>query len=483
VAATGTLNAVTTVQVGTQVSGRIQELLADFNSSVTRDQVIAVIDPANFRTRVAQAEADLEVGRAGVAIQEANVERVRTDLDNASAELASARAQTEIAVVALADAKRDLNRKQALFRKQVISANQMDAAQLAFDQAAAQLSSLRAREQAAVATVAAGRAAVKMAHAQVTHAMAQVSQKEAALADARVDLDYTIIRSPVDGVVIERSVDVGQTVAASLQTPRLFLIAQDLRSMQVEADVDEADIGRIEVGQKATFSVDAFPGREFGGEVLQVRKAPHSVQNVVTYTVIVSAANDDLRLMPGMTADIQILINERRNVLKVPNAALRFQPPAAGSLKSPAGGIDATGAARERLQKTARFLKLTDQQEKELREAFSDIRRQIDLLRRQGGQEDRIRELLERARDNNRRRLEAILTPSQRETYERFLKAREEGAFSSGRVWIIGGDGKPVAVDVDLGISDNDVTEIVGGEIEAGQAVITGLVAKIQPDR
>ena len=158
------------------------------------------------------------------------------------------------------------------------------------------------------------------------YAIEQVRQKEAALYQAEVDLENTFIRSPVDGVVIERAVDIGQTVAATFQAPKLFVIAQDLRQMQVETDVDEADIGRVHVGQEAIFTVDAFAGREFHGQVLQVRKAPRVVQNVVTYTVLVSADNSDLRLLPGMTANIQIIVDERQNALKVPNAALRFKP-------------------------------------------------------------------------------------------------------------------------------------------------------------
>ena len=170
------------------------------------------------------------------------------------------------------------------------------------------------------------KAALKMSEAQVLHAEAQVKQMEAVLHRSKVDLEYTIIRSPVDGVVIDRSVDVGQTVAASLQAPTLFTIAEDLRKMQVDANLDEADIGQIEVAQKATFTVDTFPDREFQGEVIEIRKAPETVQNVVTYTVVISTDNPNQRLLPGMTASVQVIVDERKDTLKIPNVALRFRP-------------------------------------------------------------------------------------------------------------------------------------------------------------
>jgi HlyD family secretion protein len=207
-----------------------------------------------------------------------------------------------------------------------MSENEMDSAQAACDQVAAQLKSAEAQEQAEFCLVASKEAALKMAEAQVDYAHEQVKQKEAALRQAQVDLDHTFILSPVDGIVIQRAVDVGQTVAASLQAPTLFTIAQDLRKMQVETSVDEADIGRIQVNQRTTFDVDAFPGQEFSGLVKQIRKAPLTVQNVVTYTVVISAENPELRLFPGMTANVKILVDERAAALRIPNSALRFRP-------------------------------------------------------------------------------------------------------------------------------------------------------------
>ncbi|HET7876792.1 MAG TPA: efflux RND transporter periplasmic adaptor subunit, partial [Methylomirabilota bacterium] len=327
VSATGTLNAVITVQVGSQISGQIKELYADFNSQVKRNQVIARIDPETFEAKVNQAKAEVDAARAGVLNQRAMVERVRADLENAKAALAVSRAQTAKAQVGVLDAGRDLGRKRDLKRKELIAQADEDTAQAAYDSAVAQHDAAKAQEQAQVFSVRAGEAQLKVAGALLQNAQAQVAQKEAALRQAEVDLERTVIRAPVDGVVVSRNVDVGQTVAASLQAPTLFTIAQDLTKMQVDTNVDEADVGRMRVGLRVTFTVDAFPRRSFEGEVVQIRKAPQVVQNVVTYNVVVSASNPDLRLLPGMTANVRVVTEQKENVLRVPNAALRFRPP------------------------------------------------------------------------------------------------------------------------------------------------------------
>jgi HlyD family secretion protein len=285
VSATGTLNPVVSVQVGSQVSGQIKEILVDFNSTVKEGQLIARIDPETFQQKVRQAEADLDAARSAVNVQ---------------------RAQQLQAKVTLMEAERDYERKKLLVDKNFISPAERDKAQTT-------------REGA--------RAQVQVAEAQGKNSEALVRQREAQLAQAKVDLDRTAIRSPVDGIVVKRSVDTGQTVAASLQAPELFIIAKNLTDMQVETSIDEADVGRVRLGQKATFTVDAFPGRNFEGEVMQVRKAAQVVSNVVTYTVIVSAANPQLNLLPGMTANVRIVTAQKDAVLKVSNAALRFKPP------------------------------------------------------------------------------------------------------------------------------------------------------------
>ena len=284
VSASGTLNAVTTVQVGSQVSGQLKEVLADFNSEVKAGQIIARLDPQTFEYRVNQAQADLDAARANALVQQAQVAQVRVNLQ---------------------EAQRVAERNAELVNKNFISS--------------AELERTRATAQALEAQL-------NSAQAQVVNAQALVRQREAALAQARVELERTVIRAPVSGVVVKRSVEPGQTVAASLQAPELFIIARDLRDMQVEVAVDEADIGRIKAGQRVNFSVDAYAGRRFSGEVRQIRKAAQSAQNVVTYTAIVSAPNEDLSLLPGMTANVRVVTDVREQVLKVPNAALRFRP-------------------------------------------------------------------------------------------------------------------------------------------------------------
>ena len=299
VAASGTLAATVQVQVSSQVSGQIREVLADFNSEVKKGQVIARIDPETFEYRVRQAQADVDAAQAQVGVQQAT--------------LASRRADLSRATINLEEAKRDLDRKNELVERNFISPAERDKAKSIY----------RALEQDVVTA----NAQIDLAQAQLRNAGSTVQQREALLASARVDLGRTIIRAPVDGVVIKRSIEPGQTVAVSLAAPELFLIAQNLRDMQVEVSIDEAEVSRLRVGQKTTFTVDAFPGRTFSGLVTQVRKAALNVQNVITYTAVVSADNESLVLLPGMTANVRVITDVRENVLKVPNAALRFKPP------------------------------------------------------------------------------------------------------------------------------------------------------------
>ena len=271
VTATGTINPVVSVQVGTQVSGMIKSLHADFNSVVKAGDIVATIDPEPFKARRDQAASNLEMAKANVA-----------------------RARTE-----QAQRRRELDRTKSLVAQQFVSQNDVDVA----------------------ITNAQG------ADAQVNVAMAQVKQAEAALNAAELDLKYTTIRSPVNGIVVARNIEVGQTVAASFATPNLFLIALDLTKMQVDTNVSESDIGGITEGKEATFTVDAYPGVPFSGTIRQVRLAPINVQNVVTYNVVVAVDNKDLRLKPGMTANVSIVVAQKDNVIKVPNSALRFVPP------------------------------------------------------------------------------------------------------------------------------------------------------------
>jgi HlyD family secretion protein len=283
--ATGTVNAVITVQVGSQVSGTIAALHADFNSRVHKGDVIALIDPQLFEGALKQAIADLENAKAGVVLSEANLTKARAN-----------EVQT----------RREYERAEQLVKETIESQQALDLAQATYESA---------------------KASVDAARANVTQARAQVRQREAAVSVARTNLAYTVIRSPIDGTVVARNVDVGQTVAASLQAPTIFTIAQDLRKMQVYAKVDESDVGKIRRGQPVAFKVDAFPKDVFRGEVVQVRMNPTTVQNVVTYDAIIEFENPDLKLFPGMTAYVTIPVATAENVAKVPNAALRFRPP------------------------------------------------------------------------------------------------------------------------------------------------------------
>ncbi|MEO5335700.1 MAG: efflux RND transporter periplasmic adaptor subunit [Magnetospirillum sp. WYHS-4] len=356
VSSSGTLNAVVTVQVGSQISGQIREILADFNTEVEAGQVIARLDPAVLETRLAQAAADLEVARAGVRIQEAALEKSRADVLQARAVALSGTAEVAKAEAGRTEARRDLERKASLAQKGVISEAERDKAQAALDSAAASTRSADAQVQARQASLAAMEAAVRMNEAQIVNAQALVSLREAALRQAQVDLDHTVIRAPVGGTVIQRNIELGQTVAASLQAPVLFTIAENLAHMQVETSVDEADVGRVRVGQEANFTVDSLPGQAFSGKVRQIRKAATVVQNVVTYTVIVSAENPNQDLLPGMTANVRIVTDRRDNVLKIPNAALRFRPPGAEpapAAKSRGAGKAAGGEGRVHLPEGA----------------------------------------------------------------------------------------------------------------------------------
>jgi len=285
VEATGTINAVITVQVGSQVSGSIAKLNADFNSRVHKGDVVALIDPALFKGAMLQAVADLE---------------------NAKANLVAARANLEKAKAGLVQTKADYDRAVRLTKDGVMSQQQLDLAKSNYDSASA---------------------SVGAADANVTQAQAQVSQKDAAVAVAQTNLDYTVIRSPIDGTVVARNVDVGQTVAASLQAPTIFTIAQDLTKMWVYAKTDESDVGNIKIGKPVSFKVDAFPKDTFHGVVSQVRMNATTVQSVVTYDTIIEFANPELKLFPGMTAYVTIPVDTVKNAMKLPNTALRYKPP------------------------------------------------------------------------------------------------------------------------------------------------------------
>jgi HlyD family secretion protein len=481
VSATGTLNAVVTVQVGSQVSGQVKELFADFNSQVKRTQLVARIDPEKFQAAVAQNKAQVDMAKASVLNQRALVEKTRADLANAQAALAVAKAQTAKAQVAVVDSRRTLARNQDLKRKGFIAQADEDTAQAAYDSAMAQAESAKAQEDAQASQIRSAEAQLRVTEAQLQSAIANVVQQEAALRQAQVDLDHTEIRAPVDGVVVSRTVDVGQTVAASLQAPTLFTIAQDLTQMQVDTNVDEADVGRIREGLRATFTVDSFANQNFNGEVMQVRKAPLVLQNVVTYNVVISARNPDLKLLPGMTANVRLVVAQKENVLKVPNAALRFRlpgddsGPARGAPGVTRGGVPQTAEeVRDRLTKA---LRLTPEQQKKLEPILQDTAQKMRDLVPRGLSESERRIEATRIREANREQIRAILTPEQRAKYDTDLSEAQlarQGAFS-GRVFVSGPEGKPTPVTVQTGITDGNFTEILGGDLKEGQEVLLGV--------
>lgn len=359
IAATGNIEALVTVSVGSQVSGTIKELLADYNSVVKKDQVVAILEPSIFMAQKKQAEANLS----------------------------SATANLENSEVALDEAARNLKRGEQLFSESLISDSEMDALQAAYESALA----------------------------RVSVAESNVKQSVAALSLAKVNLGHTIITSPVDGIVISRNVDVGQTVAASLQAPTLFTIANDLTKMQVHADIPESDVGKIKEGQNVTFRVDAFPKEVFWGRVSQVRNEGVIVQNVVSYDAVIDVNNEDLKLKPAMTAYVSILVNKREDVLKIPNQALRFKPSDFEERMSPKVSKAQISAAPDLKDKPSKDQKLE--------------------------------------------------VPTSEK------KHRQEALGSKPIIWIKeGNDIRPV--EIEIGITDGKFTELVEGDLEEGAEVV-----------
>lgn len=329
VSATGNPNPVVTVQVGSQVSGIIIALNADFNTKVTKGQLVARIDPAPFQARVDQAHAYVDTAKAAVVNAEAGVQKAQAAIEAANATLASGKANVVKAQAAAQDAKLKADRRVQLAKEGIIDKEDVETAQTTSQSASADQAAMIAQQAAAAGNVGVAQADLKVAQTQLAENQAQVKQFSAALQSAQLDLDHTLIQAPVDGVVVSRNVDVGQTVAASLAAPTLFLIAQDMTKMQVDTNVSEADVGRVRVGQPATFTVDAYPGRIFNGAVTSIRQAAINVSNVITYDAVVGVSNADLKLFPGMTANVKILVDQRKNALTVPNAALRYHPASA----------------------------------------------------------------------------------------------------------------------------------------------------------
>ena len=328
ISATGKVQALRTVDVGTQASGTISELYVDYNSQVKKGQVIARLDPSQLQSQLTQATANMTGAQASV--QTAQASALSSD-----AAVAAAQANVDRLQSVVDDAQQNLDRTKELVAAGVSPRKDLDTAQTTLSQAIAQ-------KQQGIAQLNQARAQAQSAKSQISQARAQVAQAGAAVQLASVNMQHTIITAPIDGVIVARNVDVGQTVAASLQAPTLFLIANDLTHMQVLADIDEADVGQLQPNGKVTFTVDAYPTETFSGTIAQIRLAPQNVQNVVTYTAVINVENPDLKLKPGMTANVTATVSEQRNILTVPSAALRFRPenmPATGRTRPGSGTL------------------------------------------------------------------------------------------------------------------------------------------------
>ena len=331
VRATGTVDAVITVDVSSQLSGRMAEVFVGFNDTVKAGQPLAQLDREIFIARVNEATAALKVARAAAQVQQATLERAKLAVGNARTAQKLAEAQSAATQARQGEAERELQRKLALGRTGNVADRDVTQARAARDTGAADLRGSFEQVTMKAEAIAMAEAEMRMAEANRQNAQAVVEQKQALLDQAQLDLERTVLRAPIDGVIIKRDVNPGQTVAVTLEAKTLFRIAQDLGEMEVHGKIDEADVGRLKPGQTAHFTVDAFPERTFTGHVLQIRKAPEVEQGVVTYTAIISAANPELLLLPGMTAILRIIVSDTGEVLKIPNQALRFRADRAAS--------------------------------------------------------------------------------------------------------------------------------------------------------
>ncbi len=436
VSSSGPVRALVTVSISSQLSGQIKEVLVDFNSEVKSGDVIATLDERTFASRVAQAKADLAAAQAQLSNQQAALQKAEATLKQA---------------------ERASQRQQALASKGI-------AAQAAVD------TSTRDMEVA--------RADIAVSKAQIESAKATIAQRQAQLDQAQIDLNRARILSPIDGTVISRTVDVGQTVASSLQAPELFKIAQDLGRIRIEAQVNEADVGAVREGNPVTFAVDAYPELTFQGKVTQVRLAATELQNVVTYTVIIEARNVERRLFPGMTANVQIETAKKDGVLRIPNDATRFKPrgemvsKATAAKGSGGSGGGSGGGYLRQVERLKSELNLTEQQEsvltEELKKMFAELR--------QAGKGEAAQQIDPGAnRQRTQAKIEEVLVPllsdEQRTAYVNWKRGRENTRFA--QVWTLPENDVPVAKRVRLGISDDQFTEVLSGDLKEGDKVIT----------
>ena len=480
VRATGTLTPVTTVVVGSQLSGQIVEILADYNSQVKAGQVVARLNSDQIKTRRDAAAADLAQSKADLVVKGAQLDRARTARTKAESTIRDLEAQRDRTRAQLADAKRTFDRQNELFSRNSGSQQNLDSARTQLEVQTATLASNEAQLVSAGAEITGLDADIKLAEGQVQSGQATIAQRQAKLQDILIDLDRTDIRSPVDGVVVQRQVDLGQTVAASLSAPVLFQIAQDLRVIDIYANIDEADVGRLKPGQPVSFTVNAYPNRTFEGRVEMVRLGAQTIQNVVTYTGVIRVENRDLALLPGMTANIQVVTENRPDALRVANAALRFRPlgatavapAAAPSSRRPGAGM--AGAFRERLEAE---VQPTPEQSKAIA-AVLDEQRAVGRQASAGLSDEERRAAFRTAREEMRTRIAALLDPERRAKFEAMLQEMRPGAArdgTPGRVYVLDASGQPKAVAVRLGPSDGAFTEIMPGPgIAEGTQVLTG---------
>jgi HlyD family secretion protein len=472
VSSTGKLAPLNTVTIGSQVSGNIKALHADYNSVVKKDQIVALIDPAVYEVQVSQAGAQLLHARMQLHERRKETSASRAGMQNAEAGLFSARAMVR-------EAELNYTRLAGLASRRIVPEADLDSALALRDNARGSL-------DMALAKVATAKAQLEMAQAQEKCAKALIAEREAGLSLAEIKLGYCTIRSSIDGEVISRDVDVGQTVAATLQSPVLFTIAEDLTRMQVEVDVSEADVGRITTGQDVEFTVDAFPDRTFRASVRQVRNAATSIQNVVTYKIIADVNNESLLLRPGMTANVTIMVATVKDSLTIPNAALRFKPP--GKIKEAKVRKRPSIQDRAFYKKTVEAIGLDKKQSEEfvriIQHAQKQLKTAYSLPEDSGDIEQAWRNFFVQVFT----RLHKILREDQHERFlayrSRLKDAGEKRRRQGGRqamVYVPGDEG-PVATRIIVGITDDSETQVIGGDLKEGDRVIVGLALDSEND-
>jgi HlyD family secretion protein len=486
VRATGTLNPVTTVLVGSQLSGQVVEILADYNSPVKAGQILARLFSEQIKSRRDAARADLAQARADLGVRRAGLDKAEAFLKRAEAQALDLAAQRDRAKAQLADAERTLDRQTELTSRNVGAQSALDQARTQADVQKTALASAEAQIVSNKAEADGLRADIALARAQVESGEAAILQREAKLRDIEIDLARTEIKSPVDGVVVKRDVELGQTVAASLSAPTLFTVAQDLREIDIYANVDEADVGRVKEGQPVTFTVNAYPNRSFTGTVRMVRLGAQTVQNVVTYTAVIGVENEDQALLPGMTANLQIVTDEERAVLRVPNAALRFRPPGAGAaIPSAPATVTADLPQRRRPMHDMRERLIaevapTREQIAAIDKVLAEAR--VSFPGRQPGLSDEERRAAFRQfRDGIPGKIAAALDPERRAKLVTLVSETRRGRRPSapdlgtpGRVYRLDETGKPLAVALRLGVTDGGYTEVLAGDLQEGSQVIVG---------